>query len=177
MNIVLIGYRACGKTTVSKLLAEQAAMERISSDEELVRRLGMTIANYVAANGWPEFRRQEAKVIGELSSRDGWIIDAGGGVVEDAANIEQLSQKGFVVWMKAGVGEIMRRLTGDTTRPSLSGDKDARQEVAEVLARREELYRRAAHFEVDSEKHTPEEAATAILAAARKSLPLDGREA
>jgi len=177
MNIVLIGYRACGKTTVSKLLAAQAAMERISSDEELTRRLGMTIADYVAANGWPEFRREEAKVISELSASDGRIIDAGGGVVEDAANIAQLRQKGFVVWMKAGVGEIMRRLTGDSSRPSLSGDKDVREEVAEVLARREALYSSASHFEVDSEKHSPEEAAKLILAAAHKGLPLDGQEA
>ncbi len=163
MNIVLIGYRATGKTTVSKLLAEKTGMRRVSSDEEVEKRLGCAIADYVAENGWLEFRRLEAEIVNELAAADGQVIDVGGGVVEDEKNVRCLRASGFLVWLKVAVPEIIRRLAGDTTRPSLSGDKDARREVAEILERRLPLYATAAHLEIDTMAMSPQEVAAKVM--------------
>lgn len=170
MNIVLIGYRATGKTTVSKLLAEQTGLKRVSSDEEVEKRLGCTIAEYVEGNGWPGFRRLEAEVVNELAAADGQVIDAGGGVVEDKENVRRLRACGVLVWLRTSIPEIIRRLEGDTTRPALSSGKDARQEVTEVLERRLPLYAAAAHVEIDTAAMTPKEVAERAWEITRNKL-------
>ena len=53
----------------------------------------------------------------------------------------------------------MSRIEGDDQRPSLTGTKSFTEEVEEVLERRRPLYRRIAHYEVDTEGRTVEEVA------------------
>ena len=43
MNIVLIGYRGAGKTSVAKLLAERTKWPLVSTDVEIVKKAGMPV--------------------------------------------------------------------------------------------------------------------------------------
>ena len=62
MNIVLIGYRGAGKSTVANLLASQLQMPQVCLDEEIVRRAGKRIPEIVADHGWEAFRDLESKI-------------------------------------------------------------------------------------------------------------------
>ena len=44
MNLVLIGYRATGKTTLARLLAQRLGWDWIDADVEIERRAGKSIA-------------------------------------------------------------------------------------------------------------------------------------
>ena len=67
MNIVLIGYRGTGKSTVGKLLAEQLGMSYISMDDEIVQNAGMSVPEIVEKQGWPGFRDMESELARNLS--------------------------------------------------------------------------------------------------------------
>jgi shikimate kinase len=145
MNVVLIGYRGTGKSSVASRVAEQLTLRVMSLDAELVRRAGRSVPEIVAERGWPGFRDLEEQVVADAARLQGYVIDCGGGVVEREANFPVLRAAGRVIWLTARPDTIVRRIGGDTQRPSLTGQKSFTEEVVEVLARREPLYRRLAH--------------------------------
>ena len=56
-NIVLIGFMACGKTFTSRELASRLNRERVSTDDLIEKREGMSIADIFAKKGEPYFRQ------------------------------------------------------------------------------------------------------------------------
>ena len=164
MNVVLIGYRGTGKSSVAERVAAGLGYGVASLDREIVARAGMSVPEIVSAQGWPGFRDIEERICREACARERVVIDCGGGVVERPANATALRAAGVVFWLKARVDTIVARIQGDTERPSLTGRGSFTDEVAEVLARRAPLYRAAAHHEVDTDSRTPAEIAGEILA-------------
>ncbi len=81
MNIVLIGYRGTGKSTVAECLASARGWPRASLDEEIVKRSGMSIPEIVERMGWDHFRDLESGVVKDFAAKEGWILDTGGGVI------------------------------------------------------------------------------------------------
>jgi shikimate kinase len=147
MNLVLVGYRGTGKTSVANELGRRMARPVISLDRQMVDRAGKPIPEIVAERGWTGFRDLEQELCAHYASLDELILDCGGGVVERDANVRALRQNGKLVWLRAEVDTIVARIETDTGRPSLTA-KGFLEEVAEVLDRRTPLYRGAAHLEV-----------------------------
>jgi shikimate kinase len=162
MNVVLVGYRGTGKSAVARLLAAALDLHVVSLDAEIEHRAGRTIPELVADVGWPGFRDLEEAVVRSCADRDGQVIDCGGGVIEREANFEVLRRAGTVVWLKATADTIVRRIAGDTQRPSLTGTKSFTDEVVEVLARRTPLYERIAHVAVETDTRSVSQVAAAI---------------
>ncbi len=155
MNLVLIGYRGTGTSTVAKLLAAQLGIEVVSLDAEIVREAGRSIPEIVATHGWPYFRDLEAAVTQRVAQRDHLIIDAGGGVILRPENVANLRRGGKLFWLRASVAVIAARIESGTERPALSAGKSFVEEVEDVLRERTPLYAAAADHEVDTDGRTP----------------------
>jgi shikimate kinase len=162
MNLVLIGYRGTGKSTVGKILAEALGLPYVSLDSRLVERAGMPVPEIVKRHSWDHFRDLEEMVVEGYAAQDGWVLDTGGGVVTRSVNVERLRRDGFVVLLTSTIADIEARIGGDTQRPSLTGGKSFVEEISEVLAQREPLYRAAADWTVDTSRVSAEEAAREI---------------
>jgi shikimate kinase len=148
VNLVLIGYRGTGKSSIGNLLGQRLDRAVVSLDQRLVARAGRPIPEFVAEHGWPAFRDLEQEICAEYARQDGLVLDCGGGVVEREANVRALRENGRIVWLQADVSTIVERIRHGTERPSLTGAKSFVDEVVEVLARRSPLYREAADLEV-----------------------------
>jgi shikimate kinase len=164
MNIVLIGYRGTGKSTVGALLAEQLGRTLVSTDAEIVRRANQSIPDIVKQQGWEHFRDLESAVCRELSGRDQLIIDTGGGAILRPENVAALKANGRLFWLTAEVATIAARIGGDTQRPSLTGTKSFLEEIAEVLAQRRPHYTAAADHKISTEGRSPAVVAEQIMA-------------
>ncbi|TAJ10547.1 MAG: shikimate kinase [Nitrospirae bacterium] len=164
MNIVLIGYRGTGKSSVGRLLAERLGRRVISTDAEVVRRAGLPIPEIVRQSGWEHFRDLESDVCRDLAGQDGLIIDTGGGAVLRPQNVARLKTHGTLVWLTAEVATIVARIGGDNQRPSLTGTKSFTEEVEEVLRERKPIYEAAADHVVGTDGRSPTDIADAILA-------------
>ncbi|HUX01203.1 MAG: shikimate kinase [Phycisphaerae bacterium] len=167
MNIILIGYRCTGKTTIGAILAEKLGWPLVDTDTLIQERAGRSIQEIVAAGGWADFRRREREVIADVASRDRQVISAGGGAVLDEANTDALRARGKVVLLTAAAETIWDRMKADPKtigeRPNLT-DAGGIAEVRSVLAERREKYRTARHYEIPTDRFSPEEAAGRILA-------------
>jgi shikimate kinase len=162
MNLVLIGYRGTGKSTVAGLLAARLGMKAVSLDEEIVRQAGCSIPEIVAQHGWPHFRNLEAEVTKRFSAQENLIIDAGGGVVLRDDNVANLRRHGTLFWLRASVPVIVARIEAGTERPALTEGKSFTEEVEEVLRDRTPRYEAAAHHQVDTDRRSPEEVAAEV---------------
>ena len=148
MNIVLIGYRGTGKSTVGRLLAARLGRDLVSTDAEIVNRAKRTIPEIVARDGWEYFRNLESDICRELASRDQLVIDTGGGAILRAQNVEMLKTNGTVFWLTASVETIAKRIGGDNQRPSLTGTKSFVDEIQDVLRERTPKYQAAADHSI-----------------------------
>jgi shikimate kinase len=123
----------------------------------------MSISEIVSKFGWQGFRDRESLEVREISVWDSIVIDTGGGVIERPENIESLRENGCLIWLKASVPAIVSRIKGGSDRPALTDGKSFTEEVAEVLERRNPLYRNAAMHEIDTDGLAPEEIAGQIV--------------
>ena len=163
MNVVLVGYRGSGKSSVADVLGRQLGMKVVRLDAEIERKAGKKIPEIVQDVGWPGFRDLEEEIVRTFAAEDGQVIDCGGGVVERETNVKVLRAAGRVFWLKASPQTVVERIRGDDHRPSLTGIKSFTDEVEEILHRRTPLYQHLAHFEIDTDERTVAEVADQIL--------------
>jgi shikimate kinase len=167
-NILLVGYRCTGKTTVGRLLARRIGWSFADVDDRIEAGAGKSIAEIFAAGGETEFRDREAAALAELCDRSACVIATGGGAVLRAVNREVLKASGFVVWLTATPETVWARLEIDPTtaarRPNLTAT-GGQDEVRELIATRERLYHEVADFTVASDTLSPEAVADAIFTA------------
>ncbi|MDE3036181.1 MAG: shikimate kinase [Nitrospirota bacterium] len=164
MNIVLIGYRGTGKSSVGKVLAERLGRRLISTDAEVVRRAGLSIPEIVTQSGWDHFRDLESEVCQDLAGQDGLIIDTGGGAVLRPQNVARLKTNGTLFWLTADVATIAARIGGDSQRPSLTGSKSFLEEIDDVLRERTPIYAAAADHVVATDGRSLADVVATILA-------------
>jgi len=153
MNLILIGYRGAGKSTVGRRLADRLKMTFVDTDDLIEKRQGMPVTDIVKSRGWGHFRKVENKVIEEISKEDHLIIAPGGGAVLDTDNVNALRRNGTMIWLKADRPTLLKRMNQDPQtnlrRPTLTG-KGTSEELKEILSLREPIYERASEIQIDT---------------------------
>ncbi len=134
---------ATGKTTIGKLLAKQLGYDFVDTDELIVERNGMTVAQIFHEKGEAAFRRMESELAKELADKEGLVIATGGRFMLDPANAAVLSRQGRVFCLVATPEEILERISRDqeVKRPLLEGP-DPMQSIAALMQEREKAYSR-----------------------------------
>ncbi len=150
MNIILIGYRGTGKSTIGKVLVKKLNRPLISMDELITKKGNQSIPQMVDTHGWDYFRNLESEVALEVSTKDNCIIDCGGGVILKDENIKNLKKNGKCFLLKAKIETIMERIQGDPNRPALKKGMSFLEEQEMVLKEREPKYEAAADVVIDT---------------------------
>ena len=167
-SLILIGYRATGKTTVGRILAARLGWTFIDVDECIESAFGGSIADIFVREGETGFRNRESSALKALDGRNCSIIATGGGAILRLENRSLLRSLGFVACLISAPETIISRIESDPTtaarRPKLTASGGS-EEVRELLKVREPLYRETADFVVNSDDISPEGVATAILTA------------
>jgi len=185
-NLVLIGGRGCGKSSVAKRLARRNRNFMLLSLDALIRyeAQGQSIPEIVEREGWPGFRALELEVVEKLARfRDSALLDCGGGVVVELneageevfgeRKVEALREHGLVVYLYRDSDYLLERISGDSNRPSLSESRS----FHEIMARRDPWYRRAAHLVLDCSGLEKVEMANRVLAWFYGEIGVDPAEA
>ena len=137
--IFLVGMMGVGKTTIGRQLAAALGREFIDLDQAIEARCGVRIATIFDIEGEAGFRRRETAALDEYTRRPGLVLATGGGAVLSEANRRMLSERGCVVYLRAGVDELYRRVARNRGRPMLRAEAP-RQRTVDLLALREPLY-------------------------------------
>ncbi len=155
-NLVLVGLRGAGKTTVGRALARRLGRPFVDLDAEVVRREGEALARLLHAGpgpgaGWEPLRRAERRALEALASRRGLVVATGGGAVEHEGAVGRLRALGLCAWLTVSPEEAARRVAADPVgRPPLGADASPLAEATRLLAQRAPRYDAAAHLRVDA---------------------------
>jgi shikimate kinase len=155
MNVMLIGARASGKSTLARVVANALWRKAVDMDDLVLAQFAEpTISEVWRVHGEPAWREAEATATAELLRADDQIIAAGGGaplipavqeVIAQARAIGQLR----VIYLACDAAELRRRLEAEPgDRPPLIG-RDPAEELEVVLAQRDPVYRMIADVILD----------------------------
>lgn len=148
--VALVGMPGGGKSTVGKQLARQIGVPFVDSDHEIEQRIGGSIKHFFERHGEEAFRELETEVISELIAAPGdRVLATGGGAVLRERNRELLRDGATVLYLRSTPEDIYRRLKHDTTRPLLQV-RDPLARLRELHQQRDPLYRRCAHYVLES---------------------------
>lgn len=98
-SVVLIGMPSSGKSTVGRILAEKLGSRFVDTDDLIMDRIKMPIAEFFALHGEDEFRRIESEVIHNLAGENGLVIATGGGAILNGDNLFNLRYNGKILFI------------------------------------------------------------------------------
>lgn len=168
MSTVLIGYRGSGKSTVGQKLANRLWQDLVDTDQLVVKKAGKSIKEIFEQDGEARFRELESEVVREVAKLQDVVISLGGGAILKEENRAALKESGHkIIYLKCEPEELYRRIQADEAtslmRPSLTGLGGSLEEVEQVLAQREPIYRSVMTAELDVTNLSVEDAVVYIV--------------
>ena len=149
LALALVGMPGGGKSTVGRHLARNLKLRFFDSDVEIERRIGCSIRVYFEREGEASFRDVEQQIVAELVGHTGAVIATGGGTVLREANRVALHNASTVIYLRSTPEELFRRLRHDMHRPLLQV-ADPLRKLRDLFTDRDPLYRKTAHFIVET---------------------------
>lgn len=128
-NIILIGMPSSGKTTIGKILSEKLNKTLVDTDELIVNKIGMSIAEYMKTHTEKEFRDVESKCVKEAAKMSSVVIATGGGAILRSENVKALKQNGKLYFLKRD----LELLTPTASRPFSSDIESLKKRYIERL--------------------------------------------
>lgn len=163
MNLILCGMMGAGKTTIGIKIAEKTGRRWYDTDEIIVDKYGK-ISDIFEFYGEAHFRKLETEIVKELADKDGLIISTGGGLVLKDENNAMLKKNGKIVFLRASLDTLAKRLKVDGERPLLqTSTENIRDRLARLLEERSSIYEQVADYIVDVDDKKPQDVADEIL--------------
>jgi shikimate 5-dehydrogenase/shikimate kinase len=150
-NLVLLGHRGAGKTTVGRRVARLLGRPCVDLDEEVERITNRSASSWIREEGLPAFREAEALAVERVADRRGVVIATGGGVLEGGRNGRRLEDRGILVWLRVSPETAAARIGASSERPPLEGSLDPLEEARVLIPRRETAWKADARHVVSGE--------------------------
>jgi shikimate kinase len=166
--VFLVGPMGSGKTAVGRAVARLLGYGFVDSDAEIESRTGVDIPFIFEKEGEPGFRLREREVVEELTRWRRTVVATGGGAVILEENRRHLAERGLVVYLQASIDQQVERTRHGRHRPLLTQADDPRTRLAELMQRREPLYRAVANLVVPTDGRRVQSVAEDIVAGLRR---------
>ncbi|PIR54867.1 shikimate kinase [Candidatus Peregrinibacteria bacterium CG10_big_fil_rev_8_21_14_0_10_36_19] len=145
MNLILVGLRGSGKSTLGKKLAEVKKCNFVDTDTLIEIEENKTIAKIIEETGWDYFRKIENKVINNLKNIKNSVIATGGGVILNQENVSTLKRLGKIIYLHRTPEECLIYTENDSSRPALTNHSSQLKELEEIYKIRNEKYKKSSN--------------------------------
>ena len=160
-NIILVGMPTSGKSTVGVILAKILGYNFVDADIVIQKKEGRRLSEIIEQEGVDGFIEIENKINAGIET-ERTVIATGGSVVYGREAMEHYKNIGKVVYLKAGMEALTKRLKdvkqrGVVMRPG--------QSLIALYNERSVLYEKYADITIDEKDNTMEEVVTDLVAA------------
>jgi len=159
INIYLVGMMGSGKSTVGKILAKQLGKQCIDLDYQIEKKVGDSIESIFQNEGELKFRYYETLELKKISNS---VVACGGGIILSNENLNLMKRNGRIIYLKATLDELERRLIKSKNRPLLK-NRDLRDSLEKILDERKRKYESIPSISVHTDGLTPLEVSNAIF--------------
>ncbi len=177
--VVFVGMMGSGKSAIGRLFADELKLRFVDSDAEIVAAAGMSIPEIFEKFGEEHFRSGEKRVVHRLLAEGPLVLSLGGGAFIAQETRDEIAARGISVWLKADIDLLMSRVLRRPKARPLLQTPDPKATLAELLARREPVYR-LADIHVESSRLSKRETRDDVLLALHDWLvshPVDDNSA
>lgn len=165
--VYLVGFMGCGKSTIARSLADALGYDTVfETDDEIVRAEGRPIPQIFEEAGEAGFRRIETAVLRRIAGDRPAVVSCGGGMVLRQENVELMRSSGTVVCLTARPETVLERVR-HSDRPLLRGRMTV-EGIVELMAVRDDYYKKAADLKVATDGKTVDELVREIIELLKK---------
>ncbi|SDN49078.1 shikimate kinase [Desulfonauticus submarinus] len=157
-NIYLLGPRACGKSTIGKIVAKKIGKNFVDLDVFISKQEGKSILDIIQNKGWNYFREIESKALFSFENKDNLVLATGGGIILKEKNRVFLKSQKYTFYLKIDIDTAIKRLLvslDKENRPPLT-NLSLEEEVKKVMQERENYYLECARYIIDA-RQLPEQ--------------------
>ncbi|NQU43709.1 hypothetical protein HQ520_10510 [bacterium] len=175
-HLLFTGFKACGKTTIGRLVAARLGRRFVDLDEVIEEihagegeRLPFRgIYESVGPEAFRELEYEAACLTAERAAEAerhdrALVVALGGGSLTQPRTRDLLTTVGLLVYIRVPLEEMLRRVR-ENGYPAFLKSSDPENEFAGVFREREPLYLEHAELVVDVADRLPEEATAFVLA-------------
>lgn len=143
-RIALVGLRGAGKSTLGRMLAEDLGFPFVELSREIEKFAGCSINEIQALYGQNAYRRYERRALEEaIQIYPEAVLATPGGLVSDAATFNLMLAHCTTVWLQASPEDHMGRVAAQGDLRPMAGNKEAMQDLKDILASRAAFYSKA----------------------------------
>ncbi|MBS0604171.1 MAG: hypothetical protein JSS60_03925 [Verrucomicrobia bacterium] len=169
MNLILFGFKSCGKTTLGKIIAGRLNRPFLDTDR-LVELLNfkltgeeMSYREIFTTLGEEGFRKLESDVLQQLKGLHDAVIALGGGLILDPKNAAFLAKLGQLVYLKLNKDTLKKRILGHEL-PAYLDPSDPEGSFELIYKERQAKYEAIPALSVDLETKTQDQVVLEISA-------------
>lgn len=171
-NIILIGMKACGKSTVGRLLTKRLDVDFIELDSEIEKKHfqkknGKLVFREIFRHyGADYFRKLESKILNNISKEKKlkkFVLSCGGGTPLNEKNQKILKEIGVVIFLDAKDSVLLTRMIKDGIPSFFPYPDDPKKSLNELLKKRRPIYEKIADKIISFDKESPKELVEKII--------------
>lgn len=122
----------CGKSTVSKILAQELSLMHVDIDDVITSRTNKSIPDIFRQYGETVFRKLESSALNMSLNLEAAVVATGGGLPCFNGNMDVMIKNGTTVYLKIDPESLVQRLyQAEQKRPLLANK--SREELFEFI--------------------------------------------
>ncbi len=163
MNIILCGYKSCGKSTLARAYSQSFACKFLDTDQLIIEKFQSnygqqcTIGTIYTKMGELAFRGLEANIISSMGKVKNTIIATGGGTVVNEENVEYLRSLGKIIYLRVDGSKLYDQLLKADDQPSFIDENKKEIDLKNYLLSRDTIYKCVSDGMIDTDGKTIEE--------------------
>jgi len=118
--VALVGLMGAGKTSIGKRLAKKLGRRFIDLDQYIEKKQDCLVKDIFTHLGENAFRAMERQAVSDLMDETDIVLATGGGAFIQGDIRDILLEKYLVVWLKADVNVLAKRVGSGRSRPLLA---------------------------------------------------------
>ncbi len=164
MNLFIVGFKNCGKSTVGKAVAELMQMDFVDVDDVIIKRFGkeLTCRQIFTEVGGQAFRELEEQALLEICEKNNQVVATGGGILSSTGNATLMQKSGTICYLQIPWDKLVPRFTRKVYPAYIQGDNPI-QELFALYQERSPKYAQLANFQADASCGSSDEIAKQIV--------------
>ncbi len=127
-----------GKTTIGKNLSYRLKMKFADTDDNIEKKLSLTISKIFEKKGEKFFRKIEEEEVLKIIKKSGFVISLGGGAFMNETIRENVKRNSISVWLDVKANMLQQRTIMNKKRPLLKNIN--KQDFLKLYEERKKIY-------------------------------------